>query len=60
MGTFLVKEEQTEPDAIALSKGERASYPAELSNNENNNNSSTTESKTEDRQYIGTQFEGGS
>jgi hypothetical protein len=60
MGTFLVKEEQTEPDAIALSKGERASYPAEISNNENNNNSSTTESKTEDRQYIGTQFEGGS
>jgi FtsP/CotA-like multicopper oxidase with cupredoxin domain len=60
MGTFLVKEEQTEPDAIALSKGERASYPAELSNNENNNNSSTTESKIEDHQYIGTPSGGGS
>jgi hypothetical protein len=56
----LVKEEQTEPDAIALSKGERASYPAELSNNENNNNSSTTESKIEDHQYIGTPSGGGS
>jgi manganese oxidase len=57
IGTFLVKEDPTEPDTLALSKGERAIYPAELSNNQNddNNNSSTTESKTEDPQYTGTQ-----
>jgi hypothetical protein len=63
MGTFLVKEEQTEPDAIALSKGERATYPAEISNNEhdnNNNSSSTTQSEAENPRYIGTPSGGGS
>jgi hypothetical protein len=55
IGTFLVKEDPTEPDTLALSQGERAIYPAELSNNQYDNNSSTTESKTEDPQYTGTQ-----
>jgi hypothetical protein len=55
IGTFLVKDNPTEPDTLALSKGERAIYPAELSNNQYDNNSSTTERKIEDPQYTGTQ-----
>jgi hypothetical protein len=59
IGTFLVKEDPTEPDTLALSKGERAIYPAELSNNQyDDNNSSTTERKIEDPQYTGTQSSG--
>ncbi len=58
IGTFLVKEDPTEPDTLALSKGERAIYPAELSNNQYDNNSSTTERKIEDPQYTGTQSSG--
>src|ERR671921_163953 len=42
-GLFLVKEDQSEPDAVAFAKGERAAYPAET-----NNNTFTTEGKTKD------------
>jgi manganese oxidase len=42
---FLVKEDQTEPDVVAFAKGEKATYPAETSNN-----TFTTQSKTKDSQ----------
>ena len=43
-GLFLVKEDQSEPDVTAFTKGEKAVYPAEVSNN----TFFTTQSKTKD------------
>ena len=44
-GLFLVKEDQSESDAAAFTKGERAVYPPEISNN-----TFTTQTKTKDSQ----------
>jgi hypothetical protein len=44
-GLFLVKEDQSESDVTAFTKGERADYPAEISNN-----TFTTQSKTKNSQ----------
>ena len=44
-GLFLVKEDQSESDVTAFTKGERAVYPPEISNN-----TFTTQSKTKDSQ----------
>src|SRR5665809_106681 len=44
-GLFLVKEDQSEPDVTAFTKGEKAVYPAEVSNN-----TFTTQNKTKDSQ----------
>ena len=45
-GLFLVKEDQSEPDVTAFTKGEKAVYPAEVSNN----TFSTEQTKTKDSQ----------
>ena len=42
---WLVKEDQSESDAAAFTKGERAVYPPEISNN-----TFTTQTKTKDSQ----------
>jgi hypothetical protein len=38
-GLFLVKEDQSESDVTAFTKGERAVYPAEISNNQSKKDS---------------------
>jgi manganese oxidase len=44
-GLFLVKEDQSEPDVTAFTKGEKAAYPPEISNN-----TFTTQTKPKDSQ----------